>query len=588
MFNDMEDVLGSLGMNDAFERIMADFPGMSSGRELFLSKVMHTYLCGVWEPLADLSHQLNIFSAATEAGEAPTTAAALASRSGKGHPAMHTERRTTKTDRQGRSWFRLTQQSSQGLNSRSYMESSSIRQETSTEERSHAYIAVVNNLFSYQCGPDGSRKLQFLKSCRWCFIKEKEQTQIHRTYQLNSCTGGVPLGGLQEWGRNPQSNAVCSSYLPLLLIRAPLSDSLWFGLGWTQGHCFTRIQGPTASPGPGAQAHPDPGARGLARTRGPGLTRIQGPAASPGPGAQGSPGSRGPRPRPDPGPRARPDPGPRAHPAPGARASPGPGAQGSPGSRGPRPRPDPGPRAHPAPGARGLARTRGPGLTRLQGPAASPGPGAQGSPGSRGPRPRPDPGPRAHPAPGARGLARTRGPGLTRLQGPAASPGPGAQGSPGSRGARPRPDPGFSLTRTQGRTASPRPRIQPHPDPGAHGLARTQGHVASPGPGAQPHPDPVPSLTQTQGHAASPGSRTQRGFVFLILFPVGQFHLSNSFGHFLRAPGQPPQNSLGGGLGEAPVCPVRGSGLVRGGCVGPWVCSGGQSPSVRTWPLPGR
>ncbi|KAK1346810.1 hypothetical protein QTO34_000670 [Cnephaeus nilssonii] len=150
-----------------------------------------------------------------------------------------------------------------------------------------------------------------------------------------------------------------------------LSDSLWFGLGWTQGHCFTRIQGPTASPGPGAR-----------------LTRIQGPAASPGPGAQGSPGSRG-----------------------------------------PRPRPDPGPRAHPAPGARGLARTRGPGLTRLQGPAASPGPGAQGSPGSRGPRPRPDPGPRAHPAPGARGLARTRGPGLTRLQGPAASPGPGAQGS---------------------------------------------------------------------------------------------------------------------------------------------------------------
>ncbi|KAK1340781.1 hypothetical protein QTO34_017175 [Cnephaeus nilssonii] len=284
-----------------------------------------------------------------------------------------------------------------------------------------------------------------------------------------------------------------------------MSDSLWFGLGWTQGHCFTRIQGPTASPGPGAR-----------------LTRIQGPVASPGPGAQGSPGSRG-----------------------------------------PRPRPDPGPRAHPDPGARGLARTRGPGLTRIQGPAASPGPGAQGSPGSRGPRPRPDPGPRAHPDPGARGLARTRGPGLTRIQGPAASPGPGAQGSPGSRGTRPRPDPGFSLTRTQGRTASPRPRIQPHPDPGAHGLARTQGHVASPGPGAQ------------------------RGFVFLIPIPVGQFPLSNSFGHFLRVPGQPPQNSLGGGLGEAPECPVRGGGLVRGGCVGPWVCSGGRSPSVRTWPLPG-
>ncbi|KAK1333716.1 hypothetical protein QTO34_006103 [Cnephaeus nilssonii] len=332
-----------------------------------------------------------------------------------------------------------------------------------------------------------------------------------------------------------------------------------------RGHCFTRIQGPTASPGPGAR-----------------LTRLQGPAASPGPGAQGSPGSRGPRPRPDPGPRA--------HPAPGARglartrgpgltrlqgpaASPRPGAQGSPGSRGP-------PAASPRPGAQGSPGSRGP-------PAASPRPGAQGSPGSRGPRPRPDPGPRAHPAPGARGLARTRGPGLTRLQGPAASPRPGAQGSPGSRGPRPRPDPGFSLTRTQGRTASSGPRIQLHPDPGAHGLARTQGHVASPGPGAQPHPDPVPSLTQTQGHAASPGSGTQRGFVFLIPIPVGQFPLSNSFGHFLRVPGQPPQNSLGGGLGEAPVCPVRGGGLVRGGCVGPWVCSGGRSPSVRTWPLPG-
>ncbi|KAK1341076.1 hypothetical protein QTO34_017478 [Cnephaeus nilssonii] len=298
------------------------------------------------------------------------------------------------------------------------------------------------------------------------------------------------------------------------------------GLARTQGHCFTRIQGPTASPGPGAQgspgsrgprprpdpgprAHPAPGARGLARTRGPGLTRLQGPAASPGPGAQGSPGSRGPRPRPDPGPRA--------HPAPGARglartrgpgltrlqgpaASPGPGAQGSPGSRGPRPRPDPGPRAHPAPGARGLARTRGPGLTRLQGPAASPGPGAQGSPGSRGPRPRPDPGPRAHPAPGARGLAPTRGPGLTRLQGPAASPRPGAQGSPGSRGPRPRPDPG--------------PRA--HPAPGARGLAptrgpgltRLQGPAASPRPGAQgspgsrgprPRPDPGPRAHPAPG-----------------------------------------------------------------------------------------
>lgn len=41
MFHDMEDFLGSLGMTDAFEQIMADFPGMSSGGELFLSKVTH-------------------------------------------------------------------------------------------------------------------------------------------------------------------------------------------------------------------------------------------------------------------------------------------------------------------------------------------------------------------------------------------------------------------------------------------------------------------------------------------------------------------------------------------------------------------
>ncbi|KAK1346018.1 hypothetical protein QTO34_008487 [Cnephaeus nilssonii] len=242
----------------------------------------------------------------------------------------------------------------------------------------------------------------------------------------------------------------------------------------------------------GARLHPDPGPR---------LTRIQGPAASPGPGAQahpgpgarglartrgpGSPGSRGPRPRPDPGPRLTRVQGPAASPGPGAQAHPGPGARGlartrgpgSPGSRGPRPRPDPGPR-----------------LTRVQGPAASPGPGAQ-----------------AHPGPGARGLARTRGP-----------------GSPGSRGPRPRPDPGPRLTRVQGPAASPGPGAQAHPGPGAHGLA---------GPGTQTHPDPVPSLTRTQGRTASPGSGTQRGFVFLIPFPVGQFPLSNSFGHFLKLQG---------------------------------------------------
>ncbi|KAK1328569.1 hypothetical protein QTO34_012142 [Cnephaeus nilssonii] len=256
------------------------------------------------------------------------------------------------------------------------------------------------------------------------------------------------------------------------------------------GHCFTRIQGPTASPGPGArltriqgpaaspgpgaQAHPDPGARGLTRTRGP-----------------GSPGSRGPRPHPDPGPRLTRIQGPAASPGPGAQAHPDPGARGltrtrgpgSPGSRGPRPHPDPGPR-----------------LTRIQGPAASPGPGAQahpdpgargltrtrgpGSPGSRGPRPHPDPGPR-----------------LTRIQGPAASP--------GSRGPRPHPDPGPRLTRIQGPAASPGPGSQAHPDPGARGLTRTRGPGSPGSRGPRPHPDPGPRLTRIQGPAASPGPGAQ-------------------------------------------------------------------------------
>ncbi|KAK1345675.1 hypothetical protein QTO34_008139, partial [Cnephaeus nilssonii] len=126
-----------------------------------------------------------------------------------------------------------------------------------------------------------------------------------------------------------------------------LSDGLAASGKSHRSRGLTRIQGPTASPGPGTQAHPDPGAHGLTRTRGQahpdpgahGLTRTRDP---------GSPGSRGPRPHPDPGP-------------------------GSPGSRGPRPHPDPGPRltriqgptASPGPGAR---------LTRIQGPTASPGP----------------------------------------------------------------------------------------------------------------------------------------------------------------------------------------------------------------------
>ncbi|KAK1343720.1 hypothetical protein QTO34_014273 [Cnephaeus nilssonii] len=89
------------------------------------------------------------------------------------------------------------------------------------------------------------------------------------------------------------------------------------------------------------------------------------------------------------------------------------------------------------------------------------------------------------------------------------------------------PDPGArGLTRTQGRVASPRPRVawphriqgptaspgpgtQAHPDPGAHGLTRTRdpGSLGSRGP--WPHPDPGPSLTRIQGHTASPRPRIQ-------------------------------------------------------------------------------
>lgn len=38
---DMENVLRSLGMTDAFDQGRADFSGMSSGKDLFLSKVVH-------------------------------------------------------------------------------------------------------------------------------------------------------------------------------------------------------------------------------------------------------------------------------------------------------------------------------------------------------------------------------------------------------------------------------------------------------------------------------------------------------------------------------------------------------------------
>ncbi|KAK1340043.1 hypothetical protein QTO34_018607 [Cnephaeus nilssonii] len=85
------------------------------------------------------------------------------------------------------------------------------------------------------------------------------------------------------------------------------------GLTQEPGSSFTQTQGHMASPGPrGAWPHPDPGARGLTRTQGrvaspgsrcarphpdpgPSLTRIQGHTASPGPGIQlhPDPGARG-------------------------------------------------------------------------------------------------------------------------------------------------------------------------------------------------------------------------------------------------------------------------------------------------------
>ncbi|KAK1346743.1 hypothetical protein QTO34_000603 [Cnephaeus nilssonii] len=205
------------------------------------------------------------------------------------------------------------------------------------------------------------------------------------------------------------------------------------------------------------------------------------------------------------------------------------------------------------------------GLTRAWDPA---------SPGLRGTWPLPDPGVQPHPDPG---------PSVTRTQGRTTSPRPG--------GMRPYPAPGPSLTQIQGRAASPRPGTLPHPDPGACGLSWTQGcdltrarDQASLRPrGVRPHPDPgARGLAWTQGHAASPGPGTQWGFVFLIPIPV-----ANSFSHFLKAPGRLLRNSLGGGLSEAPVRPVRGGGLVRDHYIGARVCSGGRSPGVRTWPLLG-
>jgi len=46
---DMEEFLQELGMTDAFEETRADFSGMSSGRGLHLSKVMHKSFVEVTE-----------------------------------------------------------------------------------------------------------------------------------------------------------------------------------------------------------------------------------------------------------------------------------------------------------------------------------------------------------------------------------------------------------------------------------------------------------------------------------------------------------------------------------------------------------
>ncbi|KAK1343993.1 hypothetical protein QTO34_014551 [Cnephaeus nilssonii] len=153
-----------------------------------------------------------------------------------------------------------------------------------------------------------------------------------------------------------------------------------------QGHGFTRIQGPRASPGSrGTRPRPDPGFS---------FIRTQGRMASPGP--------RGAWPLPDPGSRGLTRiQGPTASPGPGTQAHPDPGAHGLTQTRG---------QAHPDPGAHGLTRTRGQahpdpgahGLTRTRG-QAHPDPGAHGLTRTRG---------QAHPDPGAHGLTRTRDPGL--------------------------------------------------------------------------------------------------------------------------------------------------------------------------------
>ncbi|KAK1346924.1 hypothetical protein QTO34_000784 [Cnephaeus nilssonii] len=112
------------------------------------------------------------------------------------------------------------------------------------------------------------------------------------------------------------------------------------------GPSLSRIQGHTASPGPGIQLHPDPGACDLTRTQG----RTQGHVASP--------RSRGPRPHPDPGPSLTRIQGHTASPSPRIQLHPDPGADGLTQTQGRVASPGPGTQPHPDPGAHGLARTQ--------------------------------------------------------------------------------------------------------------------------------------------------------------------------------------------------------------------------------------
>jgi hypothetical protein len=95
---------------------------------------------------------------------------------------------------------------------------------------------------------------------------------------MNSCTAGTPLSGLWGSGRTPQSNATCSSYLPLplslALLRLPRASAQSVPINWE------KLSLPPMSPASGALP------RGVAcriklkpalqhPLRGPGLQKLQ-------------------------------------------------------------------------------------------------------------------------------------------------------------------------------------------------------------------------------------------------------------------------------------------------------------------------